>query len=109
MICECGHPDKDHEKLNFASGLVKQKCKALGVERRPMTPKSMVTGLHWNCPCEKIIPSVYLVMTYDHRTKETYVNKEFRTREEAEKHERMLDAWCDEIWCEHHKNWIEER
>ena len=109
MTCECGHSDKDHERRTYASGQVKQKCRALGVERRPMAPKSMVTGLHWICPCEKIIPSVYLVMTHDRRTNETYVNKEFSTRKEAEKHVDTLYAWCDEIWCENHKNWIEER
>ncbi len=54
-------------------------------------------------------PKKYVVMTHDSSIDMTYVNKEFSTREEAEKHVDTLYAWCDEIWCEKHKNWIEER
>jgi hypothetical protein len=51
LTCECGHSNKDHEILNYASGLSIQRCKALGIERRPMEPGSKTTGRHYVCAC----------------------------------------------------------
>jgi hypothetical protein len=107
--CECGHSNKDHKILNFASGRIEKRCKGLGTERRPMKLGSNTWFTHFNCDCRiDMTPKVYQVMTHDSSINQTYVNKEFKTREEAEKHVDLLYAWCDEIWCEKHKNWIEE-
>ena len=109
LSCECGCAISDHKILTFVTGRMIQRCKGLGIEKRPIEPGSNVMCTHYNCPCKKdITPKVYIVKKMDTRTNEEFSAEEYPTKEQAQGRINQLNEACEEMWCDHHKHWIEE-